>query len=496
MNPAIEINIDELVFPPEETVVLRKIHKTVYQGDFISITGKPSSGKSMLLHAITGAAEKFFHGNLYGSVQVQGIEVKDIPLSSICEYMGYMMQSPQNQVVSTTVGEEVSFGLANMNLPWNEIQNRREEALKFVGLELMDNRSTDELSGGESQRVAFASIIAMKTPILILDQPGAELDANSRKEFYRYISHLNRIEGVTVVLVMDRAGDIIPYANRVWIMEKGTIIEECKAKDFKILLEKKTEGLEKRHELGEKILELKDLTFWYKGIYKGCEKISTTIKGGEFIALIGINGSGKSTLMKLIEGLIFPDNGLVEVFGKPMTKKNAPSLRKDMGFIFQDPDMQIFSSSVIHEVGFGLRTRQLDSQERELMVMEMLDMMGLKDLALEHPHKLSRSQRQKLTVASALITKPLILLADEPTSGLDDVESQQIMDIFSNYQHQGNTVILVTHDLDLVEKYASRILVLHKNQLAMDIMIDKLNANKQTLKKLGLDFGVEEEENV
>lgn len=493
MDPAIEIRIDELTFEPEEKSVLKEIYKTVNKGDFVAITGKPSCGKSMLLHAITGAAEKFFDGKLSGNVRIHGLEVKDIPLPNICDHAGYMMQSPQNQVVSTTVGEEIAFGLANMNLPWSEIQRRTRNVLEFVGLENMEERSTDQLSGGQSQRVVFASIMAMETPILILDQPAAELDASGRKELYSYIGHLNKTKQVTVVMVMDRAGDILPYANRVWIMEDGRIKEECAPKAYEKTSMEPKKSMAPAPTFGDVHLELKDLCFSYKGLNVGCKNIHASVRQGEFVALVGLNGSGKSTTMKLIEGLLSPDRGSVELFGEPMTKKSASSIRRKMGFVFQDPDMQIFSDSVYEELSFGLKARGLADEEIQSKATELLEKFQLAEYMHQHPHKLSRSQRQKLAIATALITMPEILLADEPTSGLDDGESDHIMELFSSFQRQGNTVMLVTHDLDLAFKYSNRVLVLHEGRLVLDIPTKELFEHRESLLEAGLEFGREEE---
>jgi len=488
MEPAVQLKIESLAFPPETKKVLKDIDLTINQGDFIAITGEAASGKSMLLHSITGAAPQFFNGQLNGTIKVMGQNIHEIPLAKMCDYIGYMMQEPQNQIVNITAAEEVAFGIANMELPWEEIKNRVKKTLQFVGLEGFEQRNTDGLSGGQAQRVVLASVLAMETPILVLDQPTAELDGKGKQDLYSHIAYLNREKGVTVIMVMDRACDILPYTNRILIMAEGAIKEECSPDDYLERLNKKTSPAKNITATDKKIIEVKDLTFTYKGDFKGCEKIDLAINHGDFIGLIGLNGSGKTTLLKLMEGLLVPDAGAIQIFGKPLTKRNFATIRSQIGFLFQNPDLQIFSNTVKDEVAFILRTRKLPRGEFEEKVNGILTEVGLLAYADIHPHRLSRCQRQKLAIASVLVGDPEIIMADEPTSGLDEEQSVVIMELLSAFQQQGKTVILVTHDLGLAKQYANRIVAMHKHRLALDIPAQEIGSYEKTLKDIGLDF--------
>lgn len=488
MNPAIQLKIESLAFPPETKKVLKDIDLTINQGDFIAITGEAASGKSMLLHSITGAASNFFHGQLNGTITVMGQNIKEIPLTLMCDHVGYMMQEPQNQIVSITVEEEVAFGIANMGLPWEEIKKRIKKSLKFVGLADFEQRNTDELSGGQAQRVVLASVLAMETPILVLDQPTAELDSKGKHDLYAHIGYLNKEKGVTVIMVMDRACDILPYTNRILIMAEGTIREECSPIEYQKRLINKTSLTKNITSSEEKIIEVKDLSFTYKGGVIGCENINLSINQGDFIGIIGLNGSGKTTLLKLMEGLLIPDHGTIQIFDKPLTKRNISSIRSKIGFLFQNPDLQIFASTVKDEAAFILRTRKLPEEEIEEKVNEILAVVGLSDYVNVHPHRLSRSQRQKLAIASVLVGDPEIIFADEPTSGLDEEQSVLIMELLSTFQQQGRTVVLVTHDLNLAKQYNNRIMVMHNHHLALDIPAKEIGSYEKTLKDIGLDF--------
>ncbi|XCH80391.1 MAG: energy-coupling factor transporter ATPase [Candidatus Dehalobacter alkaniphilus] len=487
MEPAVQLKIESLTFPPETKKVLKDIDLTINKGDFIAITGEAASGKSMLLHSITGAAPQFFNGQLNGTIRVMGQDIHDIPLAKMCDHIGYMMQEPQNQIVSITVEEEVAFGIANMELPWEEMKNRVKKTLQFVGLEGFEQRNTDGLSGGQAQRVVLASVLAMETPILVLDQPTAELDLKGKQDLYSHIGFLNKEKGATVIMVMDRACDILPYTNRILIMAEGTIKEECSPDDYQKRLNK-TRPARNITAANEKIIEVKDLSFTYKGDFKGCEKINLAINQGDFIGLIGLNGSGKTTLLKLMEGLLVPDAGAIQIFGKPLTKRNLATIRSQIGFLFQNPDLQIFTNTVKDEVAFILRTRKLPEEEIEEKVNGILAEVGLLAYADIHPHRLSRCQRQKLAIASVLVGGPEIIMADEPTSGLDEEQSTLIMELLSAFQQQGKTVILVTHDLSLAKQYTNRIMAMHKHHLALDIATPKIGSFEKTLKDIGLDF--------
>ncbi|NTU89014.1 MAG: ATP-binding cassette domain-containing protein [Actinobacteria bacterium] len=494
MNDSVRLNIESLTFPPETADVLKNIDLTVARGDFIAITGDAASGKSMLLHSITGAAVEFFNGELQGTVRVMGHDVADIPLTRMCDHVGYMMQEPQNQIVNITVADEVAFGVANMNLSLNEIKKRTSASLRFVGLDGFEGRSTDGLSGGQAQRAVLAGVLAMETPLLILDQPTAELDEKGKQELFARLKYLNKEKGVTVVMVMDRATDILAYSNRILIMGGGEIIEECSPDEYrKRLCAKSTPRLSPaKKPAGSTNIELRDVSFTYDDGFVGCENIDISINEGDFAGIVGINGSGKTTLIKLMEGLLKPESGSIEVFNTPLIKKNLSALRSRIGFLFQNPDLQIFATTVKDEVAFTLKMRKLPAEDIREKVQGILTEVGLASYADVHPQRLSRSQRQKLAVASILVGDPDIIIADEPTSGLDENQSILIMDLLADFHRKGKTVVLVTHDLPLARSYTTRIVAMHEHRVAVDIPTEETFSHGSALKRIGLDFQREE----
>lgn len=463
MKPIIELNLQRLIFPPAEKAVLHDIHLTVNEGDFIAVVGKPAAGKSMLLHTLTGAAVKFYEGVFDGSVTVCGRNLEEISLPEISEFIGFMFQEPQNQIVSVTVANEVAFGVANLELPRWEIASRVAEALSSVGLSGMEERKTTSLSGGQAQRLVLGGILALKTPILILDQPAAELDLAGKRDLYRHLRQLNREKGVTIVMVMDNGMNVSEYANRVVVMEKGAIAQELSASAYP--LRESGVFIPDFQATDDVLVDVAEVSYSYKGGICGCEQISFVVHRGDFLAIMGKNGSGKTTLLKLMEGLILPEQGKVTVFGEAMTKKNAATLRRKIGFLFQNPDFQIFSDTVKSELAFGLRYSGLSEEEKEARICRLLDTVGLLPYAEEHPQKLSRSQRQKLAFASALVHEPELLIADEPTSGLSEADCHGLMQLLTDFRLGGGTVILVSHDPALVKAYANTIVVLEHHRL-------------------------------
>lgn len=489
MEPAVQIKIESLTFPPETKAALHDIDLTVAQGDFVAITGAVASGKSALLHCITGAIPKFHEGDLRGNVKVMGRDVAEIPLPKMSDYLGYMMQEPQNQVVSVDVYEDVAFGIGNKNVPWEEMDQRVHEILDFVGLSGLEERKTEELSGGQAQRVVLAGVLALDAPILILDQPTAELDPQGRRDLYQHLASLNREKGVTIIMVMDRTEEVLSCANRVLVMDQGTIGHEYTPEAFAA----KERDAHKAHSAnptngGDIVARVNGAGYTYKGGFVGCEPLDLSIGQGEFVSVIGLNGSGKTTLMKMLEGLLTPSVGSVELFGQTVTKKNINELRKRIGFLFQNPDFQIFASTVEEEVAFTLKLRKLPENVIKERVEAALAQSGLLSYMGEHPQKLSRGQRQMLALASVLVGDPDLIIADEPTSGLDEAQSYMIMDALSELVKQGKTVLLVTHDLSMAKQYAHRIVSMYRHEIVLDIPGTEMGNHLDTLERIGLVF--------
>lgn len=496
METIANIKIEKLVFPQEEKPALRNIDFEIKQGDFIVITGGVASGKSILMHTITGAIPHYHNAELTGKVTIMGQDIKDMPLNRMSDYVGYMMQEPQNQIISLDVYEDVAFGLGNLEIPLQQIDQKVKTTLEFVGLSGYESRQTASLSGGQAQRVVLAGVLALDAPILILDQPTAELDAHGRYELYKRLGQLNITQNLTIVLVMDRIEEVLNYANRVFYMRGGEIVKQYSPEDYyKEQIECRLGRLNYNtsfrsdHSKSKSIIaEVTNVSYQYKNDLLGCEDINLEIYKGDFLAIIGLNGSGKSTLAKLLIGLIKPTKGEIKVFNQTLHKENLTKTRTQVGFLFQNPDYQIFASTVEEEVGFSLKLRDEQSEVIEQKIDESLQFVGLLDYKKMHPHRLSRGQRQLLALASILVSDPEFIIADEPTSGLDETQGYMIMNKLFDLSKQGKTILLITHDLNMAKDYSNRLVALHNHRLQLDISTRDLDQHLATLKAIGLNF--------
>lgn len=492
MKPIISIDLKSLVFPDEKEAALRDIKLEINQGDFVAVTGGTASGKSLLLHTITSAVPKFYPCTIDGTIKVANRNVEEILLCEMADYVGYMMQEPQNQMISRIVYDELSFGIANMNLSKEEIKERVDEVISFLSLKDLAHRYTDALSGGQAQKVVLGSVLTLKTPVLLLDQPAAELDPKTSSELYKHLASINKQKQVTTMVVMDKSGEVLKYANRVVVMVDGTIKDYLKTEDYinkYIKNEQVRRPIELKVDHESDIVKLKGASHIYKSGIVGCKPIDFTLKKGDFTAVIGLNGSGKSTMLKLIEGLLKPTEGSVELFGVPIVKKNIGELRRRTGFLFQNPDDQIFCSTIKEEIGYVLKNKNWTIAEKDKKIQDSLAFIGLSGLEEVHPQKLSRGQRQLLALGSVIINEPELIIADEPTSGLDEMQSSLVMEKLALLSQQGKTILLVTHELSYAKNFANRVVVMNQHQLVMDFKADEMDRFKDDLIKIELMEG-------
>ena len=484
-----ELHLSSLYFPAESKPALHDLDLIINQGDFIVITGPPASGKSLLLHCLTGAVPHYFPAQLKGEVIVKGCT--DLQrLAERVGLLGYMMQEPQSQIIYEDVYEDVAFGPGNLCLAKSEIDARVHESLRLAGIEDLIKDNAKELSGGQAQRVVLAGVLALGAEFLLLDQPTAELDPAGRKAVYEALGKLNRERNQTICVVMDRSREVLQYANRVLLMDKGTIAGEFSPQQY--LLIKNKHSIEHKtncpKQYGEIIAEFIDVSYSYKNGNVGCEALNFSLRKQEFVTLIGNNGSGKTTLARLFDGLLMPSKGSIILFQQLMNKKNQSEVRRKIGFLFQNPDYQIFCDTCSEEIAFSLRLAGFSEEEIVLRITKALEIVGLTDSREVHPQRLSRGQRQLLALACIFAGDYSLIIADEPTSGLDEEQGALIMQHLQELNQQGKTVLFITHDLSLVADYAQRIMVMNKRQLVCDFAREDLADYAKQLQELQIDL--------
>jgi len=499
--------------------ILNGVSLELKTGDFVLLLGPSGCGKSMLIRCLNGLIPHLEEGEFQGSVVVKGKNTRENPIHEFSPTIGMVFQNPDDQILSLKVVDEVAWGVENQGLPREEIVRRVEEFLDLLEIRPLKDRLTFAISGGQKQRVSIAANLAMLQDILVLDDPTTDLDPVCKTEVVQTLAHLNQTLGKTLIVIEHDLNDLIELANRIVVMddsgrvrfdgEPGAILAQhyeevmslgvnmpqhveiahaclehgpsldrypmLKEEAFAILqaFVEKLPGLPAwsappKRPKGKAIVQVTDLEFAYepgKPILRG---LSFEIYQEEFVAIIGANGSGKSTLVNNLIGLLRPGAGQVVVDGHDTRKTKVSDLAKNIGYVFQNPDHQLFANTVASEVGFSFAAQGITGDEAERRTNETLEIVGLARLRDRHPFSLSRGQRQKLAVATALAHKPRIVLLDEPTTGQDRRALSGILNLMVELGRQGNTTIMVTHDMDIVAAYATRVIVMAEGKIVLD----------------------------
>lgn len=543
-NSEVIIDIENLSFqyPLAQEKSLKNISLQIKRGEYVVITGPTGSGKTTLTLALNGMIPHLVEGELEGRVIVDGMNTIEHQVHELIASIGMVFQNPEDQLFSLNVTDEVAFGLENVGYPRAEIIERVDRAIEKVGLVHRRNYTIFHLSGGQKQKVAIASNLAIAPKILVLDAPTADLDPISSYDVVTTLIDLRKKDPTSTFVVVDsNISDVINLADRIVVMDDGEIKldgapEDLLRNQFHVLdklgiimpdhirvmhwlcshfpeidcFPMEEEGvreiLEKyirngrlqfnnpstlyrtNHKEAKTVARFNDVSFKYPNGPVILEKTSLEIKQGEWIAIIGENGTGKSTLMKLISGLLKPDAGAVETMGVNTATSKLEDVLTHVGYLFQNPDNQLFMPKVEEEIAFGPRRRNCSEEEVAARVDEALDLMVLQDYRAMHPFTLSRGQRQRLAVATVLAARPSLLLLDEPTTGQDQIALDNLMHLTQQLINEhGASVVMVTHDMDLVAQYATRVIVLDKGRVLLDgTPLEVFRDHQDVLEKVSL----------
>lgn len=523
----------------ERSRVLKNVSLTVPEGQFLAVLGHNGCGKSTLakhFNAILTPTE--------GRVTVNGIDTADESrLFDIRQTVGMVFQNPDNQLVATIVEEDVAFAPENLGVPPEEIRRRVDDALRQVDMYEFREHAPHQLSGGQKQRVAIAGIIAMQPRCIVMDEPTAMLDPKGRKEVMRTIKYLNREKGITVVLIthyMDEAAQ----ADRVVVMDNGGVImddvpkrifsraerlravgldvpqvtelcgmlrsggvdisseiifeDECAqaiaALPMKGKLPKEEKECRESVPAGESLVDIRNVTYKYS-IGTPFEKVavddvSLTVNKGEFVGIIGHTGSGKSTLIQHLNGLIKPTCGEIMIDGVNIWDKrvNIRDIRFKVGIVFQYSEHQLFEETVAKDIAYGPKNMGLSAEEIERRVREAAASMDIEHLLDRSPFELSGGQQRRVALAGVLAMDPRVLILDEPAAGLDPKGRDKILSRIKRYhESSGKTILLVSHSMEDIVKYASKVLVMNKGRLFCYDDTDKVFERTEELAKIGLD---------
>ena len=480
---------------PDGRAALENISLSVEKGEFITLCGKSGCGKTTLLRMLKPSISP--HGDFCGEILFEGT-----PLSEIDERkIGFVMQNPENQIVTDKVWHELSFGLENIGAKTAEIRAQVAEMAAFFGIQEWFYEKTAHLSGGQKQILALASVMVMKPQILILDEPTSMLDPIAAGEFLQTLKKINNEFGTTIILSEHRTEEVFAISDRIAVMEKGGIIAfDTPERIGKVLKNAKSDMFcampvpvrvfESVNALGNSPVTIRDGRRWLsdyaeknavkrsieadrkpqaeKAAIKVCEafyryekgetdiikNLNLTVYDGEIFAIFGGNAAGKTTALSLISGINKPQRGKIFINGKSISE--IPSLYNGLlGVLPQDPQSLFAKNTVFAEL-MEMTDKKLPQPEREAAVCDILRLCRLSDAAKSHPYDLSGGEQQRAALAMILLKRPQIVLMDEPTKGMDAGFKQIFAQILRDLKRGGATILLVSHDLEFCAEIADR----------------------------------------
>lgn len=457
-QPAIEAHGLNVHYP--ETHALRDVTFSIAPGAFVLIGGPSGSGKSTLAHTLMGLLsqeEDQTRARVTGEVSVAGLSPTSHSVARLATRAGLVFQNPATQLFNGTVRDEVAFGPRNLGLSGGEIKKRVAYALEAAGCAHLRGRAVRRLSGGEQQRVAIAASLAMRPSILILDEPAANLDSAGAWDIVEALARLQRQHGVTIVVIEHRLEPFLAHADRLLWLDEGRIVADGPPEQILPQVQSALPPASPfRPPTDEPLVSLDRVTAGYNGraVLQNC---SLTVRQGEFAALVGPNGAGKSTLARVLAGLLRPRQGRV-IWHKPKhTQSPCP-----VGLLQQNPLHQLVCDTVEKDIRFGPRNFGTEQSED---VENALARIGLQDLRYRSTQALSVGEQQRAALAATLILHPRLLILDEPTIGQDRRNLNQMMNFSSELNQQGQTILLITHDQYLVERYAMQVWALDEGNV-------------------------------
>jgi energy-coupling factor transport system ATP-binding protein len=470
----IELNNVSYTYPHTVQPALHRIALSLKKGRCVMVTGPSGAGKTSLCLAAAGILHHDYGGRKEGSVIIDGKNVTDYTsLSELARNVGIVFDDPEAQMIFTTVEEEILSALEHRGLSAAIIEERLAGIMKTTYLENLKDRSPHNLSGGQKQRVALAATLALGNDILILDEPTSELDEHATKRIAGILRNL-KDEGKTILLVEHKFDHFRDMVDSLIIMENGAITAQGVPAD--LLKDDHVRGMVRpdfsvvrknaaRHPENEPVITVTDLTHQY-GDVRALSGINLTIRKGEFVAIVGENGSGKTTLVKHFNCLLSPTSGTVLVNGKNTKDCSIAALARDVGLVFQNPDHMFFADTVREEVAYGVNNLAIENSGA--VIDAALRDVGLADTAGLYPRWLSRGERQRLGIACIVAMQPKVIVLDEPTTGLDGYESLLVINILKNLQEKGHTIIIITHNRDIADHCADRIITMENGKIIAD----------------------------
>ena len=498
----IELDDVSLRYAEASTPAIRGATLHIEEGELVLVVGPTGSGKSTLLRCLNGLVPHFTGGTLTGAVRVAGRDTREHRPRDLADVVGFVAQDPLSSFVTDTVEEEIAYGMETLGVEPLAMRRRLEETLDLLGLAELRDRALGELSGGQQQRVAIAAVLAAGPRVLVLDEPTSALDPVAAEEVLAALHRLVHDLGLTVVLAEHRLERVIHHADRVVLVRDGVVspllapaeamlaspvhppvVELGRMLGWSPLPLSVREARRAAVGLRQRIAETPapvdgsrgpigsgstagslDRVTVVRGVTTALDGVSLQVAPGSVTAIMGRNGAGKSTLLACLAGQLAPRSGSVRV-GDADPARLAPAQRcRAVGLVPQDPDVLLYGDSVADEC----RSADRDFGVPHGSTATLLDQISGAIDPDRHPRDLSEGQRLSLALAIILAGRPRLLLLDEPTRGLDYPAKRRLVEVLSSLAAQGHSVVLATHDVELVAEVADRVVVLAEGQVVAD----------------------------
>ena len=497
------------------TPALSDINLTVRRGSFTLLVGPSGSGKSTLCMLLNGIIPQILGGKLTGTVTVDGQDVSATPVQELAKSTGMLFQDPEWMFATLKVEDEIAFGPENLRRPPAEILKIIDQSLDYVGMQNLRKSLGWALSGGQTQTLGLASVIAMQTPLIVLDEPTANLDPATTHAVHELILRL-REEGRSVVLVTKDLDEFMAEADNMILLAEGRVIAQgdprqvaadhgekmlelgvwlpetteiglrLKAmgkplgqipitveeavealKEMRFQPPGKTESFDPKQDV---LIHAQNVEFRYGNKFKALRGVSFDICRGEIVAIVGQNGAGKSTLSKLLVGLTKPTGGQLIMFGRDARQWKVQDLATQIALVFQNPEHQFLCDTVNEELAYSLLAQGIEDPEVVASrVQGMLERLEITETADSHPFSLSAGAKRRLGVATMLIAgSAKLLIVDEPTYGQDRRLTESLMNLINKLRQEGITILMITHDMRLVDSHIERAIVMANGQKIFD----------------------------
>lgn len=509
MDKYISFNQFTFQYDAQAEATLKDISFDIAKGEKVLILGPSGSGKSTLAQCLNGIIPNIHKGQAQGQVRIDGQDIFKQSIYDKSQLVSTVLQDPDDQFIGLTVAEDLAFALENDCADQSEMKDKVALWAERLDLTSLLNHRPQDLSGGQKQRVSLAGVLIDESPILLFDEPLANLDPKSGQETIDLIDKIHKEVGATTIIIEHRLEDVLYRpVDRILLVNDGELLFNGSPDELlssTLLLEngireplyvtvlrqlgfdtRSAQNLsqldaldlsdlalpdrvlkDKKDSSSDSILKVERLSVSYGDNPAIIEDLSFSLKKGERLAIVGKNGAGKTTLAKALCGFV-PSQGKLTYKGQDISQDSIAGRSERIGFVLQNPNQMISQTMIFDEVALGLRLRGIEEAEVEERVHEVLKTCGLYSFRKWPISALSFGQKKRVTIASILVLKPEIIILDEPTAGQDYKTYTDIMNFLDSLQKQGHTIVMITHDMQLMLEYSDRCLVVVEGKVIAD----------------------------